>query len=252
VKTKKIKDKLNCKHTSLYGRFIIAVTITFGAVGATNMSGKLAGHVFSRNRGGSYIRTKVKPLNPQSARQTVVRNEFGVQSGNWRGLTAAQRLQWNSATVQFLRKNSLGSTITLSGINLYKALNQALFNIGQALISSPPVPQSAVNVNSLSVAVSATGSTMVATFAATPTPANMYIEVYATPPLSPGITFIKNRLRVIQVLPPATATGVSLQAAYVAKFGATIVGQKIGFVFQSVNGLTGERSPIVQSESIAV
>ena len=40
--------------------------IKFGMM-MTDASGKLGGQVFSKNRGGSYVRTKVTPTNPQTA-----------------------------------------------------------------------------------------------------------------------------------------------------------------------------------------
>ena len=39
--------------------------------------GKLGGHVAAQNRGGSYLRTKVTPSNPQTTFQTGVRSMGG-------------------------------------------------------------------------------------------------------------------------------------------------------------------------------
>lgn len=231
-------------------KYIVLLKIVYGAALAVGASGSLAGTTVSHNRGGAYMRTKVVPTNPQTPAQTGVRNEFGFLSSNWRNLTAAERLQWNAVTTQFKRKDTLGNIHTLSGINLYKGLNQALFVAGQSLLVAPPVPAGATNINTASVAISAGGSTMVLTHAPTPTPAGNTIVVYATAPLSPGISFVKNQLRKITTIPAATATGESLQAAYVAKFGATILGQKIGFGFKAVNNTTGEQSVMLQVSAI--
>ena len=53
----------------------------------SEMRGKLNGSVFSKNRGGAYIRTKVTPVNPQSLAQGLVRATLTNLSQAWRGLT---------------------------------------------------------------------------------------------------------------------------------------------------------------------
>jgi hypothetical protein len=249
-KTRKEKTAKRRQSESKRCKYITLLLIEYGAALAVNASGSLAGTTVSHNRGGAYMRTKAIPTNPQTSYQTAVRNEFGFLSSNWRNLTAAERLQWNAVTNQFQRKNALSKVITLSGINLYKGLNQALFEAGQSLLVAPPVPAGATNINTASVAISAGGATMVLTHAPTPTPAGNTLVVYATAPLSPGISFVKNKLRKITTIPAATATGESLQAAYVAKFGATILGQKIAFGFKATNNTTGEQSVMLQVSAI--
>ena len=226
------------------------VKIDFGHLAVTNMSGSTQATTFSHNRGGSYARVRKIPVNPRTTSQTVIRNEFGALSSQWKTLTVAQRLTWTSNVGSFPRKDTLGKTIILSGINLFKSLNQNLFDIGVATINTAPTPLGAVNVNSMSVAVAAGAATMVATFAPTPIATGNSIIVFATAQVSPGVSFLKNKYRKIQVLPAATATGVSLEAAYVAKFGATIAGQKIGFKFVAVSSVSGEKSVGIEFQAI--
>src|SRR3546814_3353017 len=51
--------------------------VKFGAL-MTDARGKLGGHVFSKNRAGSYLRTKVTPVNQQTSYQTSVRALFEI------------------------------------------------------------------------------------------------------------------------------------------------------------------------------
>jgi hypothetical protein len=51
--------------------------IKFGMM-MTDARGKLGGHVFSKNRSGAYVRTKVTPVNGQTTAQTGVRAIFGA------------------------------------------------------------------------------------------------------------------------------------------------------------------------------
>jgi len=229
---------------------IILALIQFGSLGITNMSGSSAGTTYSHNRGGSYTRVRKVPVNPQTGAQTLVRNKFGALSAGWKLLTAAQRSGWNSATALFPRHNSLGNAFSLSGINLYKSLNQNLYNAGQATISAVPVPVGATNVTSASAVASVGGGTFVLTFAPTPTAALNTTLVFATTQLSPGISFVKNRLRLITTLPAATATGASIFAAYTAKFGALVLGQKIGLGLEAVQNTCGQKSVMLQTSLI--
>lgn len=56
--------------------------IKYGA-GIVDGSGKLNGWVASKNRGGSYMRTKVTPLNPSTSAQQNARGILGSLSTQW-------------------------------------------------------------------------------------------------------------------------------------------------------------------------
>ena len=70
--------------------------IKFGSI-VTRGSGKLGGHVFSRNRGGAYIRTNQTPSNPQTAFQQSGRATFTELTQGWSALTQNERDSWNNA-----------------------------------------------------------------------------------------------------------------------------------------------------------
>ena len=97
----------------------------FGAI-VVDGRGKIGGHVASKNRSGSYFRTKVTPVNPQSARQSAVRATLSSFSASWRGLNQNRRDAWNSAVGSFTKTNVFGDTVTPTGKNLYTALNANL------------------------------------------------------------------------------------------------------------------------------
>src|SRR6056297_1294291 len=97
----------------------------FGAL-VTDGRGKIGGQVASKNRYGSYLRTKVTPSNPQTASQLNVRSVLAALSSGWRDLTQAQRDGWNAAVLDFQKTNVFGDTITPTGKNLYTRLNAAL------------------------------------------------------------------------------------------------------------------------------
>ena len=76
-------------------------------------------------------------------------------------------------------------------------------------------------------------------------PAATRMKVFATPPLSAGINFVKSQLRLITTVAAAVASPDNLLATYTAKFGAVgPVGSKIfvGIVF--VDSTSGASSPM--------
>ena len=206
------------------------------------MSGKLGGHVFARNRGGSYVRTKVTPTNPQTTAQSGVRAVLTALSQAWRALTQAQITAWNSAVQSFPRNNVFGEPKTLSGHQLYVGLNAQLEAAGQATISSPPLPVGADAVESLTAAFAETLQTGTVTFLPAAVPAGHTALLDATAQVSPGISNVNNRYRQIAVLDAAEASPYDCAAEYIAKFGALTAGQKIGVRMRFVNNSTGEVS----------
>lgn len=114
--------------------------VKFGMM-AVDMRNKLGGQVFSKNRGGAYIRTKVTPANAQTSFQTAVRAILTFFAQSFRTLTAAQILAWNNAVSDFTGTDIFGDVRTPSGINLYIRLNANLAKVGEPAISDPPLPK---------------------------------------------------------------------------------------------------------------
>lgn len=213
-------------------------------------SGKVGGHVATKNRAGSALRTKVKPSNPQSIAQSSVRSRLTSISQAWAGLTDSQREAWNSAVVNYAKSNVFGNKVHPSGFNLYQRLNNELVNIGQPMISVPPLPEAVYAATSLAVtAVNATG-VVTATFAPA-IPATDSVKVLATAAISPGRSFVKSQFRQIGVLTSADASPKALTALYAAKFGSVgAVGQKIYFKFVGVNETTGQAGQAIQAVAV--
>lgn len=213
-------------------------------------SGKIGGHVASRNRGGTYFRTKVTPVNPQTTSQLNSRNRLTTRSQAWRGLTQAQRDAWNGAVANFARTDIFGDLKNPTGFNLYQKLNNNLVNVGQAVLTLPPVPSAILTVLATVLAPAAGAGTLALTLSAA-VPAATSVKVFATAPQSPGVSFVKSEYRQISILPAATATPVALGAAYVAKFGSWLVNQKIFVKIVFVNNANGQESQAQQISAIS-
>lgn len=198
---------------------------TPGAI-VSEISGKIAATVYTRNRGGNVIRNRRTPINRRSVSQSVRRQGLGNLASSWRGLTQAQRDSWNSATGSFPYQNSLGETKYLSGEQIYVQFNQNLLLIGQAAVTSAPAPFAFATLT-----LTLTGAdTPTLSLAYTPDPvtANNYLAVFATPNLSPGIAAPNaSAFRYLETVDPATASPANILASFQGLFGDPVAGQKI-------------------------
>lgn len=218
---------------------VLMALIKYSGFAVVDMSGKVGGSVASRNRGGAYMRTWVKPVNPRSIRQIQARTTLTGLSQAFRSLTLTQIASWNASTVNFPKVNRIAGRIKLSGLSLFVSLNTNLQNIGLPPLSVPPIPQDIIGFTSLTL-TSVLG-VLNAVFTPTPTDATTSTLVYATIGLSPGVNFVKSEYRLIGVIPPATASPHNITAMYTAKFGAPIAGTKIYVELAPVNIVSGQQ-----------
>lgn len=213
-------------------------------------SGKIGGHVASRNRAGSYFRTKVTPVNPNTPAQSAVRSRLAGLSIGWRGLTAAQRLQWNKAVENFSKTDVFGDLRNPSGFNLYQKLNNHLLSVGAAQITVPPAPVAVPSILTLVPTVAPAGAVSIA-FTATPVPAGVKMIIRATPAISPGRAFVKSEFRRISAVAAAQASPYVATADYGVVFGAAgTVGNKVFFEAFHINITTGQAGIALQASAI--
>jgi hypothetical protein len=221
----------------------------FGAI-VVDGRGKLGGHVASKNRAGSYFRTKVTPVNPKSTAQVLARARLITPAIAWSGLTAAQRLAWNVAVPLWQRTDIFGDLKAPSGFNLYVKLNNNLAQIGVAPISIPPLPAAIGNWTTFSF-VAATAGTLIVTFAPTPVPAGFAVLMDGIAPVNQGRYNVAGRYRRFTFIAAAVATGVDLGAVYIAKFGSIgPIGKKIFLHARYINIATGQVGAQVEASWI--
>lgn len=218
----------------------------------SEMRGKLNGSVFSKNRGGAYLRTKVTPVNPQSLAQGSVRALLTTLSQSWRGLTEAKRLAWNSAVSQFTSTDIFGDIKTPSGINLYNKLNLNLGAIGEAAIDTPPNPVGVGYVSALSLVADESANTIAATFTAEGGTVDQTVIVEATPCLSAGKSFVKSEFRQIGTFAGNAASPQAIGAMYVAKFGAMSADKKLFVRLKFVDKNTGISGQYTSASTVVV
>lgn len=214
--------------------------IKFGAM-MVDASGKLGGQVFSKNRGGAYIRTKSTPLNPQTTAQMSIRGIFASISSAWSGLGEANRQSFNNLVSSYARTDIFGDLRNPSGKNLFQRLNQNLVISGQAQITTCVQPSEVPFANVTLVTLDSENVTIDVETSGDTT--GNKVVIWATPPLSAGTSFVKNKLRQIGVFNGSNALSVNVDTAYVLKFGAYQDTDNIYFGVRVINA-NGQASPL--------
>lgn len=212
--------------------------IKFGMM-MTDARGKLGGQVFSKNRAGAYVRTKVTPTNPRTVAQMASRSLLGSLSIGWNALTNAQRLSFDNAVEAWQKTDIFGDLKKPTGKNLYVGLNKNLGGAGLALITDAPDKIEIPTILNPTATFDDTAETL--TLSVTTVPTGMVLQVAATPPLNQGVNFVKNRLRVIANVPAGAVSPATLYAAYAARFGTVADGANVHIQLKYIaaNGQAG-------------
>lgn len=120
------------------------------------LRGRLAGNVFSHNKGGDYVRLGTTPTNPQTSRQQTTRGILGGLASAWsQNLTPAQRDAWDVWASANPIKNSLGIDVTITGLAWFLKCNCRLSDAGLENVVDPPVDPAPVSLQTFSVDISA-------------------------------------------------------------------------------------------------
>jgi hypothetical protein len=214
--------------------------IKFGAI-VVDGRGKLGGHVFSKNLGGAFMRTKVTPANPNTGSQAGVRALFGAISAQWSGLTAAQRSAWNTAVENWQNTNIFGDLKKPSGKALFQRLNNQAQSAGLAGFTAVPakleMPDdivSAVDYDTTLTTITLTGANA---------DASTQVVLWATPILTAGTSVVGAKLRQIYAVAGNVFVAGDAADAYEAKFGDPAAGANILFGIQYVLA-SGQASPM--------
>lgn len=112
-----------------------------------NLSGKLAGNVFARGKGGAYVRQFVPPVQPKSPAQIRARIAFANGSRAWSLLSASAKSAWNSfAQSSFSPKNPKPG-VTYSGASAYSSFLNQCNSVNAAKETDQKISIGATTVN---------------------------------------------------------------------------------------------------------
>lgn len=104
-----------------------------------DLSGSIGSTTASHNKFGSYFRSRVIPVNPNTGRQQTVRANFATLVNTWTTtLTPAQRIDWNNWADNTTIQGKDGSPINITGQNAYVRFNTARLQLGGARVDVAP------------------------------------------------------------------------------------------------------------------
>lgn len=205
-------------------------------------SGKQGGIVWSRNRFGAYARNRAVPVNPDSAKQRTVRNQFSQNAKGWSALDPLDRQAWNNMAANLPRKNRLGDTIYLTGAQTFQSSNQILSSFGITIYT----PESVTPVPFPTDVITGAGTNLTLTTTPGDTPANYGIIIEATRAVSLGVTSgtVKSQYKQITTIPAETTLGATLFLSDVWQtvFGTPVLNSQVFIRYQWVNYGTGQTS----------
>ena len=222
--------------------------VKFGLV-VTDARGKSGGLVYSKNRSGAYIRTKVTPVNPNTARQSVVRNSLSLNSKEWSNvLSDGERSAYQALADNNPVTNIFGDSLILTGIALFGKINNVMRNLLLPTLQTAPANLDVTGLTTMVVTASVATQSVDIAFTDTPLPANHRLYIFATGHFGGGVNFFKPRLRFIGSSAAAEISPFDAGALWVAKFGPHVLGANFGVAVAVVNETNGALAVALQAK----
>lgn len=219
-------------------------------VGWGDARGSIGAVTYSRNRGGAYAKTKVSPVNPVSEFSAAVRVALATIAASWRALPTAQQTMWSDFAASNPSTNVFGNPITLTGEQMFARVNQRLQIAGLTLLVFPPADLEAPDPGVITATLVDTAPAFAMSITTTGGTATDW-QVWATPPLSPGIFNFRKYLRFIGIIDDLS----DLTGLYTPRFGAIPAGQVgnvVGFEIRGWSAANGQTSPPAVARAIII
>lgn len=227
----------------------MAIFTAGGAVG--QISGRVAGMVFSHNKSGPYIRNGTFPTQPVTAYKNIAKERLTVVSEGWDALTEPQRIAWRAYAAATPMTNRLGKQVHMSGNAIFVAINTrvvttgSLTNFYNYLLEIPPGTSAKplrFTTSSMSYDIGAGDVALTYDPPALGPTERIFVEAAVTS--NEGITFVKNLFKLCVVSAQGAASPLSLQSGIEARFGGLVLGQRLWIrAFINDRG-TGHSGPV--------
>lgn len=98
------------------------------------LSGKLGGLVYARNKAGAYVRSYATPTNPRSGAQLALRAAFTSAVTSWHALGDTIKAQWNQYAITNFKPKYPVIGVRYSGFNAWVSLKNQM---EQAIKTAP-------------------------------------------------------------------------------------------------------------------
>jgi hypothetical protein len=225
-------------------------SVKLGAI-AQDIRGSLNGMVFSRNRGGQYVRQKVSPVQPVSPWSARSRAIFKSVAQRWsQVLTDEQRAAWSAFAALHPFLNVFGDSILLSGVAFYEAANARLAQCGQAYVDDAPESWTVEDLGTVSIALTIdAGHLKTVTTIGRELTEDEGLFVLVTPPITVDRKLQRNQFVLVNsaaddVFAVADDMGQDIEARLPGHTYA--VADEMAFLVAAINTATGAMSVPVQ------
>lgn len=208
------------------------------------INGSIGNITYTKVRSGTVSKTKSEPgsVNPFTPSQSQIekRNFFKNSLTLWKTLTDAQVRAWNALAKTILITNIFGETYYGTGFNLFLEFNQNIQIIGGAAYSDAPTNPSVKALTDFDFIIFGDAPiTFTLNFTGHTTNLQTKHIIYATPCLSAGKSYAKNKFRKVGILPASTANSYEFYSLYNAIFPQPTPAKKIIVRLRPIDISTG-------------
>jgi hypothetical protein len=217
--------------------------------GIIDQRGSVSGNTFSKTRFGAVVRAKTSFPLPITKYNTQQRGSFVYNSRNWSTLlTDTERASWNSFALLNPMTNRFGQIAYLSGQQWYVKLSNVAYTLGTTPPTTPPASASYPGLTDVALTGAGGGSPFLTFAYVSPVlTGDSRVRIYATPNLSPGISYTKTYQRLIgqHSITSDTATSFSITSMWQDRFGgqALVTGKQISILAVLIDADTGASGP---------
>jgi len=160
-----------------------------------DISGKVNANVYSRNRGGAYVKAWAAPTQSTSYRANNARTNMADATTAWAALTDDARLEWNALAATISKPSRIGVMRKISGKALFLKRYLFLAGNGQSTSIGPYNDPIGTAIRSFSISLSTTAmtSTVHPTVSSASAVAFLAVSPYLPATvMSPNSTFYRN------------------------------------------------------------
>lgn len=219
----------------------------------SNMVGKLNGSVFSHVRGGTCLKNRTIPTQPNTPIQVIYRNALSNISGSWKFLDEKKRIQWNQAAIGKFRTNSLGDSYKMNGFSYYCSCNLNLFKIAEPLIDEP-LPDVYYNIiTEISVTFTILNHQgILLNLHQDPTDPNIKYRIMSTGGIKPSLNYVTNKYRCVFTTEKSSFGILNICLPFITVFPFPSLGQKIFFKAIPISCISGNEFPPIYFNTIVI
>jgi hypothetical protein len=204
-------------------------------------SGAIGGMVFSRNRGGVYVRRRAHPTVSQSSYAIAAKETLSLVSQAWQDQTAASQAAWKIWSANNPVMDRLGERITLAGNAAFIRVNALRMRIIGTMLLVPPVGDPPTPLTALTLSADLGAGNFQIDFEATPLGASERLVYWAAVSNGASQQYVENKLRLCGWSSPAQVSPYTgCETEIPGRLGTLQNGQLItirGFVYDGATGL---------------